>query len=876
MANTIILKRSSTASDVPTAGQLQQGELAINIADEKLYSKNSSDVVFEIAPGGSIWSENALFAEYLTAGASGGIRVGIDANQNFEIEHDGGSAFLRLDDDATTTNVEMIFDIESATTGDHGYRWRDQGVEVMELDLRFQRLSLWGAYDLFLWNSGNSNYLSLDQGGATMLTGANWTITNFKPVFAASSTARASINLPEGTAPTTPVDGDMWVTTTDAFVRVNGVSESIIGGGGGLNDVVDDLTPQLGGDLGSNTFDILMADNDSIYLGTGNDLRMYSDGTDLWFNTAAGGDWNLLHNSIAAINSTAGGAVSLYHNGNIALRTQTGSASGDTSRAEVLDANSTYRNVGFNEMPVREQDTSASFLRQYVGHIYHKDAAGTVTYTCDNDATIPSGAVWLVHNDATENLTIAQGTGVTVYWLAAGAAPVSGNVTVEQGGIVTVYRYTATEFWVWGAKEAAAGSVTWPLDPDDNEKILWGTGDDVEQYFDGTDLIFTTAIGTTEVDWAGFNRHWFRDGAAVRISDSGDTDYVEWNHDGTNLNETYVSTADKNITGLTGNYWIRDGAQLHVSDSTDTDIIKIYHSGSEGFFDVTNTTDMRFRVGSTGIEDSIICRANGSVELYEDNVLRLQTTTVGIDVEGGASTAAIDLTNGTSNIASLVWTDVGNLLSLKGLNHGDSIALAAENASGVEKTIITGDPDSTTSIYGATDVYLRVNNSATAEIAVWCDANGAVSVYHDGAIEFRTQQHEATGVTSGAEVYAHDGVFKDVGFNTLDVETEDVSDTLEAKHCGGVYFKDGTTAITLTLEANTSTDFPVGGVCTIINANTTGNITVTEGSLTTLYYLDGSTRTDTAGGCTVGPGGIATLWREASTIYYIWGGGITP
>lgn len=39
---------------------------------------------------------------------------------------------------------------------------------------------------------------------------------------AASSTARASLCLPHGSAPTSPVDGDMWTTTAGLFVRING------------------------------------------------------------------------------------------------------------------------------------------------------------------------------------------------------------------------------------------------------------------------------------------------------------------------------------------------------------------------------------------------------------------------------------------------------------------------------------------------------------------------------------------------------------------------------------------------------------------------------------------------------------------------------
>jgi hypothetical protein len=49
MTNTVLIKRSGTANSVPTAGQLQAGELAINYADGNLFYKNSSNVVTTIA-----------------------------------------------------------------------------------------------------------------------------------------------------------------------------------------------------------------------------------------------------------------------------------------------------------------------------------------------------------------------------------------------------------------------------------------------------------------------------------------------------------------------------------------------------------------------------------------------------------------------------------------------------------------------------------------------------------------------------------------------------------------------------------------------------------------------------------------------------------
>ncbi len=56
----------------------------------------------------------------------------------------------------------------------------------------------------------------------------------YKPLtFAATTTSGASFNLPVGTAPTSPVNGDVWreAETTAGFkIRINGVSQSFIGG----------------------------------------------------------------------------------------------------------------------------------------------------------------------------------------------------------------------------------------------------------------------------------------------------------------------------------------------------------------------------------------------------------------------------------------------------------------------------------------------------------------------------------------------------------------------------------------------------------------------------------------------------------------------
>ena len=42
-------KRSETASSIPSTSDLAVGELEMNTADQKLYTKNSSNVIVEVA-----------------------------------------------------------------------------------------------------------------------------------------------------------------------------------------------------------------------------------------------------------------------------------------------------------------------------------------------------------------------------------------------------------------------------------------------------------------------------------------------------------------------------------------------------------------------------------------------------------------------------------------------------------------------------------------------------------------------------------------------------------------------------------------------------------------------------------------------------------
>lgn len=85
--------------------------------------------------------------------------------------------------------------------------------------------------------------LRFDARQGKILTDAT-TVDFDQPVtFPAPTTSIPSLNLPHGTAPSAPTDGDVWTTTAGMFVRVNGSTVGPLGTGGGGGDVTKVGTP---------------------------------------------------------------------------------------------------------------------------------------------------------------------------------------------------------------------------------------------------------------------------------------------------------------------------------------------------------------------------------------------------------------------------------------------------------------------------------------------------------------------------------------------------------------------------------------------------------------------------------------------------------
>jgi len=262
---------------------------------------------------------------------------------------------------------------------------------------------------------------------------------------------------------------------------------------------------------------------------------------------------------------------------------------------------------------------------------------------------------------------------------------------------------------------------------------------------------------------------------------------------------------------------IRDGWPLRIRDASDNDFIDIYHNGTLAIFDFTGTSSVQF--GNNSAPSGYFNFNNTGAE--QRIVLQ----------KNGEDKAWIRATATSVHLRSLI--------------HGGTVNLTGEDATGNTRQLVVADPD------------------------------GSVILNYNGTEAVKTQRSTGTGVTSGGQVKDHGDTYRDLGFNILPRFNENVSDTLEARHCGSYSRKSTDTARTLTLAISTDLDFPIDGVTTLINRGDNNNYSVVEGVGTTLFILDGNAAVDSEGTVNIGPGGVATLLRVTSTSYYIWGAGVS-
>ncbi len=105
MPTKLIIKQSTSTGASPSASDLDQGELAVNVTDKRLYTKDSTDAVVELGANPSS----------LTLGGSPTITTG-SGSPNGAVTATIGSLYLRTD-----SNAEGNLYTKTSTTGNTGW-----------------------------------------------------------------------------------------------------------------------------------------------------------------------------------------------------------------------------------------------------------------------------------------------------------------------------------------------------------------------------------------------------------------------------------------------------------------------------------------------------------------------------------------------------------------------------------------------------------------------------------------------------------------------------------------------------------------------------------------------------------------------------------
>jgi len=278
-----------------------------------------------------------------------------------------------------------------------------------------------------------------------------------------------------------------------------------------------------------------------------------------------------------------------------------------------------------------------------------------------------------------------------------------------------------TQITTKGIKDGTilGADLTTNVDLVDNQKIRFGTGNDLQIYHDGSDsYIKNTGTGNLRIASSDFIVLNGLESQFIIRGLSGGT--TELYHAGDKKLETKSTGAQ-----ITGQLQFADGAGSSGSNMASfgtSDDLKIFHNGSNSFIKHDGTGALwvyadDFNIGSPdGTQKYFNAVKSGAVELYFNNNKKFNTTNDGGTLTGNLFVSEALQLNDNKKI------EVGNSADLE-IYHNGTDTFIDEN---------TGNLAIRTT--SATHISLKTNN----ENAIFCGANGAVQLYHNNIEKFVT------------------------------------------------------------------------------------------------------------------------------------------
>ena len=203
----------------------------------------------------------------------------------------------------------------------------------------------------------------------------------------------------------------------------------------GINtDLVSDTSPQLGGDLDTNSHNISIDDNHRINFGDSSDLHLIHDGTNsylqnitgvLYINNTSGTATNLIvkandnielqpANGETGVKAIANGSVELYHDNSKKLET---TSIGITLFGDLkIPDNEELRLGDGNDLQIYHNGSN-SYIDSNTGNLYFRGSNGQMLFRPNNseDALVlkPNGAVELYYDNSKKLETVSGGIAIT-------------------------------------------------------------------------------------------------------------------------------------------------------------------------------------------------------------------------------------------------------------------------------------------------------------------------------------------------------------------------------------------------------------------------------------------------------------------------------
>tara|TARA_B100000902_G_scaffold392433_1_gene444827 strand:+ start:41 stop:1459 length:1419 start_codon:yes stop_codon:yes gene_type:complete len=322
--------------------------------------------------------------------------------------------------------------------------------------------------------------------------------------------------------------------------------------------------------------------------------------------------------------------------------------------------------------------------------------------------------------------------------------------------------------------------VTYPLDLLDNEKIRFGTGNDLELYHtSGSESYIDNSNGHLFIQNGGSN-----DDSNIYIRARDGENSIVCHDDG--AVELYYDNSKKLST-------TNSGIKVERTDSTQSYITMATSAGDAGFIFANSNTDIELmdRDGHPffkGVKD-------GAASLYYDNVKKFETTSTGTNVTGvhvddGATHDGDVSLNGASYNS---WWD-----------KSDSAFKFDDNAK-----IKVGTGEDLQIYHNATNSFIQSN---TGYLKIQTDSlklhdrsddhpmieavnNGAVNLYHDNVKKFSTTQYgiEVHGTTDNARIAFGDAYSNSrigyIGLNRFGIDAHDGIEVRDPSDSYGTRFK---------------------------------------------------------------------------------------